>query len=78
MWSRLAHLAPCALHTLYITAWPRFFYVGTDAGTSAGLSLPLAAAQWKPFADQLADASAYYSMFKLERQRLTRLLFPSQ
>jgi hypothetical protein len=41
-----------------------------DAGTSAGPSLPHAAAQRKPFADQLADASAYHSMFKVERKRL--------
>lgn len=56
------------------------FHVGMDAGTSAGLSLPLAAAQRKPFADQLADASAYSttSISKLKGKRLTRLLFPSQ
>lgn len=45
-----------------------------DASTSAGLSLPRVAAQRKPFADQLADASAYHSIFKLERKRLTRRL----
>jgi hypothetical protein len=46
------------------------FHVGMDASISAGLSLPHAATQRKPFADQLADASAYHSIFKLEHKRL--------
>jgi hypothetical protein len=42
------------------------FHIGMDAGTSASLLLPHAAAQRKPFADQLADASAYHSILKLD------------
>ena len=50
-----------------------FFHVGMDAGTFAGHSLPRATAQLKPFADQLADTSAYHSILKLECNRLTRV-----
>lgn len=59
--------ALCPLHTINYCDLV-LFHVGMDAGTSAGPSLPHAAQQ-KPFADQLADASAYHSIFKLERKR---------
>ena len=76
--SRLTHLTPCVLRILYYHVVSFYFYARMGAGTSAGLSLPLAAAQGKPFADQLADASAYHFVFELERKRFTRLLLPSQ
>src|SRR6266403_759017 len=54
------------------------FHVGMDTGTSAGPSLPRAAAQRKPFANQLADGSAYHTIFQHERKHSTQLLLPSQ
>jgi hypothetical protein len=54
-----------------IIARPRLFNLGVDSGTSAGPSRPRAAAQRRPFAVQLADASAHHSIFQLERKRST-------
>jgi hypothetical protein len=45
-----------------------------DTGTSAGLSLPQTAAQRKPFADQLADASELSLYIPTERKWLTQRL----
>ncbi len=45
-----------------------------DTGTSAGLSLPHTAAQRKPFADQLADASALSLYIPTECKSLTQRL----
>ena len=70
--------ALCPPHNIYYCVVSFYFYVGMDPGTSAGLSLPHAAAQRKPFADQLADASAYHAIFKLECNCLIRPLLPSQ
>jgi hypothetical protein len=70
--------ALCPPHNIYYCVVSFYFHVGMDPGTSAGLSLPHAAAQRKPFADQLADASAYHAIFKPECNCLTRPLLPSQ
>lgn len=55
--------SPCILcSALSINAWSAFFPVGMDTGPCAGPSRLLTTAQRAPFADQLADASAFFSI----------------
>lgn len=66
-------LAPSTRYKCVVSS--RLFHIGMNAGTSAGPSRPRSAAQRRPFADQLADASMYYSIV-LMRTQMSNSTFP--